>query len=334
VKYFLLFCLSLFVLRSYSQEDDPYNASDAWYAHPILQPHPELHKVSKGLEVDVFFLHPTTYYKQHPLNFKGHSQVQNRKMDRILMNQASVFSEMATIYAPAYAQAGLPIFLKGDSVLYKQAMDSAYADIKRAFSYYLKHNNQGRPIILASHSQGSFHLLRLLKDFMDVAYFPQFVTAYVLGIPVSKEQLSNFKNICYCSRPEQTQCFVSWMSIDHKSPIQELRKSSFSFLNDTLALSNTLQLISTNPCTWDTVSSKSTTSSIHMLYPSIRWNNMRFEERELETQMENGFLKIDGQESEIFNGPGGNLHRYDYNLFYGAIWENARMRLSYFQEVD
>ncbi len=41
------------------------------------------------------------------------------------------------------------------------AFDLAYEDLKTAFENYLKHYNKGRPIIIASHSQGSLHALRL-----------------------------------------------------------------------------------------------------------------------------------------------------------------------------
>jgi len=47
------------------------------------------------------------------------------------------------------------------------AFEKAYADVKKAFQYYLDHYNLGRPIIIASHSQGTIHAARLLKDFFD-----------------------------------------------------------------------------------------------------------------------------------------------------------------------
>jgi hypothetical protein len=39
--------------------------------------------------------------------------------------------------------------------------------VKTAFLYYLQHYNNGRPIIIASHSQGATHGKRLLKEFFD-----------------------------------------------------------------------------------------------------------------------------------------------------------------------
>ena len=48
-----------------------------------------------------------------------------------------------------------------------KAFDFAYEDIKKSFEYYLQHYNNGRPIIIASHSQGTTHALRLLKEFFE-----------------------------------------------------------------------------------------------------------------------------------------------------------------------
>jgi len=46
-------------------------------------------------------------------------------------------------------------------------LELAYQDVKTAFEYYLKNWNQDRPIIIASHSQGSVHAQRLLKEFFE-----------------------------------------------------------------------------------------------------------------------------------------------------------------------
>ncbi len=43
------------------------------------------------------------------------------------------------------------------------AFEIAYADVKAAFEFYLKIYNNYRPIIIASHSQGTKHTGRLLK---------------------------------------------------------------------------------------------------------------------------------------------------------------------------
>ena len=67
-------------------------------------------------------------------------------------------------------------------------MQSAYRDIKSAFQYYLKHENNGRPIMIVSHSQGTLHAGQLLKDFFeDQPLQKQLVAAYLVGIAVKDD---------------------------------------------------------------------------------------------------------------------------------------------------
>ena len=64
----------------------------------------------------------------------------------------------------------------------RAAFELAYSDVLRAFDYYLAHENHGRPFILASHSQGSLHALRLIQE--RLAGKPlqkQLVAAYLIG---------------------------------------------------------------------------------------------------------------------------------------------------------
>jgi hypothetical protein len=97
-------------------------------------------------------------------------------------------------------------YTKDASVL--PAFDTAYADVKNAFENYLSQHHNGRPIIIASHSQGAFMAVRLLKEFFDGKPLQQkLVVAYIIGWPVFP---SSFKNITVCSTPEQTGCACSW----------------------------------------------------------------------------------------------------------------------------
>ena len=122
--------------------------------------------------VDVFFLHPTSYTGtkgQRFWNAPLDDEKVNRKTDRTsIRHQASIFNGAGKIYAPRYRQAHLhAYFTKNEKELAQQAFDLAYRDVAAAFQYYLDHYNKGRPIILACHSQGTTHGMRLLKEFFD-----------------------------------------------------------------------------------------------------------------------------------------------------------------------
>ena len=68
---------------------------------------------------------------------------------------------------PFYRQAHYRIFVEPYAAQGKQAGVIAYQDVKKAFIHFLENFNESRPIIIASHSQGSIHGKRLLKEFFD-----------------------------------------------------------------------------------------------------------------------------------------------------------------------
>lgn len=153
---------------------------------------------------DVFFIHPTT--------FKG-SPVWNAPFDvsdeaapynpPVLLGQASVFNGCCRIFAPRYRQATLAA-LKS-----QPAVAVAYGDVTRAFAYYLAHENKGRPFILASHSQGTAHAVRLLQEqILGTPLQARMVAAYLIGgyVPSSFAEIG----LPTCDSPRQTGCVLSY----------------------------------------------------------------------------------------------------------------------------
>ena len=65
-----------------------------------------------------------------------------------------------------YRQANIFAYFRGDEIR-KQALGFAYQDVLRAFQYFLQHRSQGRPFVIASHSQGTHHGTRLLEEVID-----------------------------------------------------------------------------------------------------------------------------------------------------------------------
>ena len=62
--------------------------------------------------------------------------------------------------------------------------------MKRAFAYYIEHENKGRPFILVGHSQGTFHLLPLLEQMIDQTELKdRFVAGYAIGHDLSARDL-------------------------------------------------------------------------------------------------------------------------------------------------
>lgn len=193
-----------------------YSDSRNWAALPDMKdlsdsvPAPLKAGYTKDNRVDVFFIYPTSYtdFLGSEWNASLEDSVLNRKTDySSILYQASVFN-VYDVYAPRYRQANIRAYFTADTVSAKVALDLAYGDVREAFQYYLDHRNNGRPIIIASHSQGTTHAKKLLAEFFDGKPLQQqLVAAYIVGLPVKEDA---FAQIPVCRDSTQTGCFVTW----------------------------------------------------------------------------------------------------------------------------
>lgn len=295
-----------------------------WIAHPTkidnadaVPGRGELNDRQAEANADVFFVYPTIYTgKQNP-SFPWFADVNDAEMNDAIANstikyQSSVFNDAARIYSPLYRQAHISVFFS-DSTLMKQALEAAYQDVKAAFEYYLKNWHNDRPLIIASHSQGTVHAARLLKEYVDGKPLQdKLVAAYIIGMPVPKNQ---FAKIPICDQPDQTGCWITWNTYLHGySPphYAELLNAAGSV----------------NPLTWKT---DSTWADWELNKGGILKNFRKIRPGVSDAQNHRGMLWI--RKPRFF----GNFllrwkryHVVDYNLFYLNIRENAVVRVNAF----
>ena len=162
--------------------------------------------------VDVFFVHPTGYLIGNswvsPMDPNSKTEENTRWM---MANQASVYNGCCNVYAPRYREANIFVYVQRDKAITEQVLDFAYQDVKRAFDYFIDNFNQGRPFIIASHSQGTHHAARLLKDRVDATpLWDRLVAAYILGGRIPASAFEDMQDIGLCQSAEQTGCAVHW----------------------------------------------------------------------------------------------------------------------------
>jgi hypothetical protein len=299
-----------------------YSSLDYWAAHPWKKdPSDSLSKpLKKELRdsiADVFFIHPTTYTEtKKEWNADINDAALAAKTDYTsILYQASVFNQHCRVFAPRYRQAHLSAFFVNNNET-KAAFDTAYADLKTAFEFYLMHYNHNRPIIIAGHSQGALMCIRLLKEFFDGKPLQQkLIAAYIVGWPVPQ---NSFDALPVCTEPLQTGCFCSWRTLK-KNYIPEYMKNE------------TIVSYVTNPLSWDTtsayVSRDHNKGSILRSYNDIVLHTT-------DAQVHNGVLwankpKFPG--SVFFRTR--NYHIGDMNLYYMNLRENIEQRIfSYFKK--
>ncbi len=160
----------------------------------------------------VFFVHPTSYLEKFHWN-AALDHAPSRAMAQIMVRGlASPFAPASQLWAPRYRQAAFGAFLT-EALESTEALDAAYADVLQAFDYFVAHSDPNLPIVLAGHSQGSFHLIHLLQDRIAGRPIARRIAAvYAIGWPVSLTHDLPQMGLPACTAPEQTGCVVSWLS--------------------------------------------------------------------------------------------------------------------------
>jgi len=303
--------------------DPDYSNLDYWAAHPYKKnpsdsvPAPLRSSFRKDSAVDVFFLHPTTLIskKETAWNADINDSVVNAKTDyTTILYQASAFNE-GRMFAPRYRQANIRAYFSNDTANALRAFDTAYEDIKTAFQYYLDHFNQGRPIIIASHSQGTTHAERLLKEFFENKPLQsQLVAAYLIGMVIPKNYFESLKP---CSDSVQTGCFVGWRSFQEGYEPDFVKKEN----------GNSYVV---NPLSW-VVSEDPAPPSLNRGAVLLKFNKVL--PQFADAQIHDGVLWIHKPHfpgSFLYHSK--NYHIGDINLFYVNIRENMRARVNAFRK--
>jgi hypothetical protein len=294
-----------------------YWASHPWKYDPADNTPSSLKKITNDSLADVFFIHPTTYTDlSMPMGWNAalSDTKLNRKTDRTtILYQASVFNEHCRIFAPRYRQANFKVFLIQDKSKTDKAFDLAYKDIKSAFEYYLQHYNHGRPIIIASHSQGTIHAGRILKEYFEGKLLQkQLVGAYIIGMPVVVNYFTELKP---CNDSTSTGCFVTWRTFrDDYTPSFIAREKEITYV--------------TNPLTW-TIDDRFAPASLNE--GGILKNFNKVIPGLVHAQKHNNVLWVNKPAffGNIFLTI-KNYHVVDYNLFYLNIRNNVATRIQSF----
>jgi hypothetical protein len=160
----------------------------------------------------VFFVHPTSFWDNRRWN-AGLDDADSQRFARLMVRgMGSAFNRASEIWAPRYRQATFGTFLS-DSDQAQQALDAAYADVAAAFDYFVSRVDPATPIVLAGHSQGAVHVLRLLREKVAGTELEGRIAAsYPVGWPISVEHDLPALPFPACATADQAGCLVSWAS--------------------------------------------------------------------------------------------------------------------------
>jgi hypothetical protein len=215
----ILVCGTTTVMTSCSDDSDDsskseikitdYSDKDNWLKFP---------KITK--DVDAIYIYSTSYiessFEEDAPNFAPLHNIEMmlRAMGEYETN-ASVFEETCNVFVPLYRQVGMKyageVSKKYGSI--EAAFDAEpYTDIKAALDYFFEHCNNGRPFIIAGHSQGSAMVKHVLKNYFSEHpdYYQRMVAAYPIGFSITKDELEAHPYLKFAEGESDTGVIISY----------------------------------------------------------------------------------------------------------------------------
>ena len=316
--------------KIFATEKNPdYSKKECWYKIPTITK-----------DVDTFFIYPTEYVGFNEGD-SDYATLDNEEMLQglpgIYLTQANVFEDSTNLFMPYYRQAGL----KYSSEVWKKtgSIDDAisgipYDDITAALDYYLKNYNNGRPFILASHSQGSAIAKLVLKKYFKehAEFYKKMVAAYVIGYAVTQDDLKENPHLKFATGEKDTGVIISWNTEGPKNAEENVQTA--------VLMPNA---ISINPINWKLDGTYAPASeNLGSLIFNEKTQKFEIGDVGADAQVipSRGVVvthaemePIPDELVELFNASFGSdgRHESDYSFFYNNIKDNVAKRIATFK---
>lgn len=170
--------------------------------------------------VDCFYAYPTSSD-----DLTMNSDLIAGREKEVAYQQVARLSSACRMFAPTYRSVTLAgLFNPPAGVDRASAWMIPFEDIKDAYNHYLANDNQGRGVILLGHSQGTGHIIRLLKEVIDPSEAQRsvLISAIMLGsavaVPEGEDIGAAMQNIPLCRSNEQTGCIITYASFRDTAP--------------------------------------------------------------------------------------------------------------------
>ena len=272
---------------------------------------------------DVFFICPSVYGGSDDACNMSLSDADTKESFVGAINmEKGIYDADSRFFAPYYRQIGLNVYdmPEADREPY---LETAYADVRDAFLYYMDNYNEGRPIVLAGFSQGADMCLRLMKDlFDDEALADQLVACYAIGWRITEEDVAEYPQLKMATGESDTGVIVSF-------------NSEAEDITDSLMIPEGTKTYAINPLNWKTDGTAADKSlNLGACFTDYS-GEITSEIPELtgayidETR---GALKVPDVSPEDYPAglsifTDGVYHLYDYQFFYRNLQDNVQTRI-------
>ena len=282
----------------------------------------------------VFFVHPTSYMDRASWNASLDSEEANARARLFVRGLASPFNQASEIWAPRYRQATVGAFLT-DAPEAQQALDAAYADVAQAFAFFRDSVDDDVPIVLAGHSQGALHLLRLLREQVAGQPIEQRIAAvYIVGWPISLEHDLPELPFPACATTQQAGCIMSWSSYAEPADPSQLLDAYAASTGFDGQKRGRSRILCTNPLTGSIGGEAGSERNLGTLVPENDLSGGELVTGAVPARCdERGLLLIgDPPEMGTYVLPGNNYHVYDIPLFWQNLQADVARRVEAWQK--
>lgn len=293
----LLFLFAIVALASCSHRN-MYGDATLWYDNG---------KSVDPTKVDVFYVLPTCVFDWTDSLGALHryasltDQKQRAAMLPSYQLADEIFADSANFFAPYYRFISLNVWMDGEAAV-DSLFPASMRDVTEAFDFYLKHENKGRPFILAGFSQGAKCVIELVKA-MDAETASRMIATYACGYRLTAADMA-IPSVRCATGPDDTGVIVAYNSVTDTAVICPVLTDGNEYV--------------INPASW------TTDTTAHMLNDSVS----------VTIEPNRHVLLINGVDPKQAYTPSlasifkpGNLHLMELTLYRDALQCNVKQRI-------
>lgn len=290
-------------------------------------------------EFDTFYVYATEYIMGSMAEgAPDYADIDNAEMregaEGEYLLHASAYADSTNVFMPFYRQAGLRYageVWKRDGIFDAAIADMPYGDVTAALDYYFEHFNNGRPFIIAGHSQGSAIVKMVLKKYFaeHPDYYRRMIAAYPIGYAFTKAEFEAYPHMKFATGECDTGVIVTWNTEGPGN--REVNAHTAVLLPGAISI---------NPLNWKLDGTYAPASmNLGSLWPNEKTGELEIVDRGADAQVfpDRGVVvtHAKGEEMDdekaavaaVFFGPDGR-HGEDYALFYSNIKDNVAKRIA------
>ena len=282
--------------------------------------------IGNDKDVDLFLICPCVDMKDE-YNMSLDDEETKESFLGALNMERGIYEGNTRMFSPYYRQAAMKVYSLEDSEPY---LEIAYEDVSAAFSYYLKNENKGRPIILAGFSEGADMCYRILKEYFgDEDLCSQLVAVYAIGWPLTEEMTTEYSQIRAAQSADDVGVIISF---ECEAPE----------VTETFIVPADMKALSINPLNWKTDSTPADKSENTGACFTNYSGEIKSEIAGLcgcYIDEERGTLKVTDISPEDYKPiisilPEGSYHIYDYEFFFRNLQQNVSDRIESYKMYD